>query len=180
MAMAIVIALIVIFIVFVWSYPANYSPNWKDFLVAFATSLGIMVFFYSAFPKYSLGRTGLVVLASITVSGFWAALLVLAWAGKLSKFVNRKTVESDEPVDVDSLLDVARRDVWRRDGGKCVRCGSEEHVDFDYIVPISRGGTHQPSNLRLLCMRCRQIQRLKERFNPNSSTRRDVSPIRGN
>lgn len=180
MAMTIVVALIVIFIVFVWFYPANYSPSWKDFLVAFATSLGIMVFFYSAFPGYALGRTGLVILASVTVSGFWAALLAMAWAGKISKFVRRKKVESDKPIDVDSLLDIARQDVWRRDGGKCVRCGSEERVEFDHIVPISRGGTHQPSNLRLLCKSCRQIKRVKERVNSNSSTRGDVSPIRDN
>lgn len=46
--------------------------------------------------------------------------------------------------------------VWRRDGGKCVKCGSRDGIDFRYVVPPQRGGTGAAGNVRLLCAKCRQ------------------------
>jgi hypothetical protein len=44
--------------------------------------------------------------------------------------------------------------VWRRDGGKCVACGTVDRLHFDHIVPISKGGTSNTAdNLQLLCAR---------------------------
>lgn len=42
-------------------------------------------------------------------------------------------------------------------GGKCQRCGGPVpngagHVDR--IIPLARGGTHQPMNLQFLCAPC--------------------------
>ena len=47
-----------------------------------------------------------------------------------------------------------RREVWRRDQGKCVRCGSREKLEFDHIVPVARGGSNTARNLELLCEAC--------------------------
>ena len=54
--------------------------------------------------------------------------------------------------------DDVRDEVFARDGGKCTftardgtRCDSNRGVQIDHIVPYSVGGTHDPSNLRLLC-----------------------------
>jgi hypothetical protein len=47
-----------------------------------------------------------------------------------------------------------RHEVWRRDQGRCVRCGSQERLEFDHIIPWSRGGSDTPRNLQLLCERC--------------------------
>ena len=44
--------------------------------------------------------------------------------------------------------------VWRRDGGKCARCGSREKLEFDHIVPVSRGGSNTVRNIELLCEKC--------------------------
>jgi HNH endonuclease len=44
--------------------------------------------------------------------------------------------------------------VWRRDQGKCVRCGSQERVWFDYVIPVWEGGAITQQNIRLLCERC--------------------------
>jgi hypothetical protein len=45
-------------------------------------------------------------------------------------------------------------EVWKRDGGKCVKCGSKTNLHFDHIIPYSRGGTSlDAKNIQLLCAR---------------------------
>jgi len=48
-----------------------------------------------------------------------------------------------------------RREVWRRDGGRCAftsddghRCGSTWRLEFDHIVPVARGGASSVDNVR--------------------------------
>lgn len=54
-----------------------------------------------------------------------------------------------EPISED-----VRMFVWRRDGGKCVKCGSQENLHFDHIIPHSKGGSDTERNLQLLCEKC--------------------------
>jgi 5-methylcytosine-specific restriction endonuclease McrA len=47
---------------------------------------------------------------------------------------------------------VTRRSVLRRDGGVCVYC-SEPADTIDHVIPRSRGGTHEWSNVVAACKR---------------------------
>lgn len=44
--------------------------------------------------------------------------------------------------------------VWARDKGQCVLCGSRENLHFDHDLPYSKGGSSVvEANIRLLCAR---------------------------
>lgn len=53
-----------------------------------------------------------------------------------------------------AIPESVRIDVWRRDGGKCVRCGSRENLEYDHIIPIAKGGSNTARNIELLCEKC--------------------------
>lgn len=47
-----------------------------------------------------------------------------------------------------------RREVFDRDGYRCVYCGSEHQLECDHIVPLSQGGGNDLSNLTTACKSC--------------------------
>ncbi|HEU0075354.1 MAG TPA: HNH endonuclease signature motif containing protein [Dehalococcoidia bacterium] len=44
--------------------------------------------------------------------------------------------------------------VWNRDGGRCVKCGSNQRLEFDHVIPVALGGADAARNLQLLCETC--------------------------
>ncbi|HEY5022727.1 MAG TPA: HNH endonuclease [Gemmatimonadaceae bacterium] len=47
-----------------------------------------------------------------------------------------------------------KRNVWLRDGGACVYCGSTTNLHYDHIIPHSKGGGDTVENVQLLCAPC--------------------------
>lgn len=52
------------------------------------------------------------------------------------------------------IAEAVRHEVWRRDDGRCVDCGSRERLEYDHIIPVSRGGSNTARNLELRCESC--------------------------
>ena len=52
------------------------------------------------------------------------------------------------------IPDSVRREVWSRDQGQCVRCRAAEYLEFDHIIPHSKGGSNSINNVQLLCRKC--------------------------
>jgi HNH endonuclease len=72
-------------------------------------------------------------------------------------------VEEKENLNAAPTLHPARRRiiptevklaVWKRDGGRCVKCGATDELHFDHDLPWSKGGTSLTAdNVQLLCAR---------------------------
>ncbi len=45
-------------------------------------------------------------------------------------------------------------EVWARDSGRCVECGSNVDLQFDHVIPYSFGGGNHAANIQLLCKSC--------------------------
>jgi len=51
-----------------------------------------------------------------------------------------------------------RKEVFKRDGYKCVQCGASKEdgatLHVDHIIPVAKGGTDELDNLQTLCKDC--------------------------
>jgi len=65
--------------------------------------------------------------------------------------------ESNKETDLDHsrLIPASvKLEVWKRDGGKCIKCDSDTNLHFDHILPYAKGGTSlKAENIQLLCAR---------------------------
>jgi len=52
------------------------------------------------------------------------------------------------------IPDSLRAQVLLRDGGRCRRCRRAINLEVDHIIPVSKGGETEESNLQTLCRRC--------------------------
>jgi len=67
---------------------------------------------------------------------------------QLSGSKNRKKKKAKER---GKITDQAYKETRKRDKGKCALCGSKNGLECHHVLPRSRGGSGQPSNLIMLC-----------------------------
>jgi 5-methylcytosine-specific restriction endonuclease McrA len=51
-------------------------------------------------------------------------------------------------------LKVTRNRIFKRDNHQCVYCGSKKDLTLDHVIPKSRGGKNEWSNLVSSCSKC--------------------------
>ena len=75
---------------------------------------------------------------------------------KLDPNLKSKVTKTQEKEDKRSrrISQDVKDAVWNRDSGKCVECGSNENLEFDHIIPFSKGGANTYRNIQLLCEKC--------------------------
>jgi 5-methylcytosine-specific restriction endonuclease McrA len=74
----------------------------------------------------------------------------------LARIMGREYHQPDQGRE--RVPEAVRHEVWRRDEGKCVRCSSREKLEFDHIIPISKGGSNTARNIELLCEKCNRTK----------------------
>lgn len=46
------------------------------------------------------------------------------------------------------------KDILDKYGNRCLACGATDGLSIDHIIPLFKGGTHDPSNIQPLCLPC--------------------------
>jgi hypothetical protein len=63
-----------------------------------------------------------------------------------------RTSPADEPLHNRLIPSAVKLEVWKRDEGCCVLCGSQKNLHFDHDLPYSKGGSSLlAANIKLLC-----------------------------
>jgi hypothetical protein len=98
------------------------------------------------------------------VKGFYSddeiKLLILEDFDKERRYFEKLNAKFNQPVNENTtyerprIPENVRIEVWRRESGKCARCGSREKLEYDHIVPVSKGGSNTARNIELLCEKC--------------------------
>lgn len=78
---------------------------------------------------------------------------------KASRRVDRAKLFADGgplPASVrrEVIPDDVKAFVWQRDGGRCTKCGTNENLEFDHIIPLAMNGNNTARNIQLLCGPC--------------------------
>ncbi len=90
-----------------------------------------------------------------------------AWrekSGRRMVFKFKLQIVDDLPMSVRQAIPLGDHDrvipshvkleVWKRDKGKCVKCGRSDNLHFDHIIPYSLGGSSKDArNIQILCAR---------------------------
>ena len=75
------------------------------------------------------------------------------------KLTNLKSIDGEKRTKIELahtriIPTEVKKEVWRRDNGKCVICGENKNLHFDHELPFSKGGTSLTvRNVRLLCIK---------------------------
>jgi len=127
-------------------------------------------FFFQAVKRYKSGEATAerVKVFEKIRAGIWVynGLFVLtdAWTEqskgrKVFKFrleltnTPENVVNSSVTPETDRIIPSAvKLEVWKRDRGRCVLCGSQSDLHFDHIIPYSQGGSSRDAkNIQILC-----------------------------
>lgn len=74
------------------------------------------------------------------------------------------TTLAEEPCGNRAIPKSLKRYIFKRDDGKCTKCGSIYKIEYDHIRPYALGGLTEKDNLRLLCFSCNQRSRIQAKL----------------
>ena len=113
--------------------------NWSNIL-------GVEVHRHGVYLELAKGTgNGLYAVSDPTLVG--TVLNTLVKIAKRQLVVTKTSTSRHIPQDVKNA-------VYQRDGGKCVQCGATTYLEFDHIIPYTKGGANSVANVQLLCRSC--------------------------
>lgn len=87
---------------------------------------------------------------------YWVSdpLLVSSVLETLSRISKRQLLAPQSDSESRHIPQDVKQAVWQRDQGRCVQCGATSYLEFDHIIPHSKGGANTVNNVQLLCRNC--------------------------
>jgi len=115
--------------------------------VAIILSAIFLGYFFQFYDKTVFWYLGLFLLFGL------ALFLIFINSSQFSKqkIPTSERIKSDDSRYIPSEVKI---EVWKRDLGQCVICGSQHHLEYDHIIPVSKGGSNTANNIRILCRNC--------------------------
>ena len=135
------------------------TPEEKDFTYAFNFDNGVWIN-WIIIPRNDKNLRRLVYVArKLGVSGMIGSLVTDLYPElkrELTKAINPTSFEEllEEQTKTRRISSKVQKEVWERDGGRCVACGSSENLHYDHIIPFSKGGDNSVDNIQILCRSC--------------------------
>ena len=80
---------------------------------------------------------------------------ILVGLAKRHKFLSAANYSSTKSRHIP---DDVKRAVWDRDGGRCVRCKATDYLEYDHIIPYTKGGANTVNNIQILCRKCNALK----------------------
>ena len=108
-------------------------------------------------------------LLGVVLGGAVATVMLLLWRATRTQLQRNSVprlatpgghaIQADAPITDgrsrrEPIPERVRHEVWRRDRATCVDCGSRERLEFDHIIPVSKGGSNTARNIELRCETC--------------------------
>jgi hypothetical protein len=119
---------------------AELPPLWQS-IAGWALMLSPVVIAAAVIIVWGIGA----LLAAVMLIG--VVVLGVVWLGQQP--APARTVSRSR-----HITEAVRSVVYHRDGGACVDCGSIDELQFDHVIPFSKGGADTVENLRILCGPC--------------------------
>lgn len=133
------------------------APDKKNGAFAWLSAISTWLFWIIGFPIILYMVLDFIMVdEDMIFLWFWVIVIILIiyannkGKDEKPKFKQYKSKENQYPGNWEKI----RKLVLKRDGNKCGNCGTETELHVHHIVPISKGGTNNLSNLRTLCKTC--------------------------
>lgn len=118
-------------------------------LISWGLALGFLGWVVTTFSL------GIIDLSAMIVIGVVAFIVGIVFLGICIFQPNAQAKKVRHPNHANRYIPAAvQREVWDRDGGVCINCDSEEDLEYDHVIPFSKGGSNTAANIQLLCREC--------------------------
>src|SRR5207237_2725730 len=81
-------------------------------------------------------------------------LITFAIIEAVTRITKRQLLAPQANAESRNIPQDVKTAVWQRDQGKCVQCGDSSYLEFDHVIPFSKGGSNTIGNIQLLFRRC--------------------------